>query len=194
MNKHALITAVLGILVLGLALDDMRLRARVGELEMQLESAQAELEAVPVRPAPTAAPPVRSKARRATPGEGRGGGLGSAELPEDPEARKEARQEQFRAELDLYLDEFGAEHELNEATLAELDGMVVATMSEVSGLWEQTRSGDLDRTEVRGRMEELRVELELDLAERLGAAEAEAFVAGMPGPLGSERPHRPGGR
>jgi DNA repair exonuclease SbcCD ATPase subunit len=212
MNRNALITAVLGILVLGLALDDMRLRSRTGELQEQLEAARTELDQRVEDGAGKAG--KSAKAGRSGPGKmakarprrvtedgepapstlGGPGALSRGATDEDIEARRAERQAQFRAELDAYVEAFGAEHQLSEAVLAEVEQQVLSTMEEVSDLWAQTRAGEADRAEVRERMDELGVELELDLAERLGAADAEAFVADLPGPLGANRPSAPAGR
>lgn len=201
MNKQAVITAVLGLLVLGLAVDDMRQRARVGELQEQVDSLQAELDAAPKAPTVQGSP--KPKLKKMTKAPGRGLSEGPAIVPPGSsargseaavDARRAERQEQFQGELDLYLDAFADEHQLNEATTAEMESLVLDAMEELSEAWAGTRTGEVDRNEARELMDELGVQLELDLAEQIGATEAQAFMDELPGPLGQGKPLRPGGR
>ena len=202
MNKQSILTAVLGLLVLGLTLDDMRLRARAGDLQEQLEARQAEQDEPSAPPRSKLGKQSKVRARAAgegSPGLSPGATAGPAALsrgvdPDQLDARRAERQQQFQGQLEAYVDGFGADHELSEAVMAQVQVQVLATMEEVSELWCRTRTGEADRVEVRAQMDQLGTELELDLAEQLGATDAEAFMADLPGPLGENRPTRSGGR
>ena len=113
--------------------------------------------------------------------------LVEARVEQRMEQQHDKRKERFRAMMEEHVAEYVEEHGHSDKTEAQLIALMEESMSSMGDVFRSMHEGQIERETAWEEIGEIREDMGLALTEVLGAEEAEAFQEDMRGPLSSRR-------